>query len=266
MSFLMLKIIALLSMLWDHVTATWPPGLWIWLLFFPDAAELPDLAVAISRTTAFLGRIAAPIFLFCISNGFLHTKDRKRYALRLLVFAVLSQFPYYLANRAWAGGALSFWEAELNIIFTQLLGLIALTLWEKGLEKHWALGALGAAAVCLLAELVPVEGGGRYILFILVFYLTRDWAVWKRAVLWLVLLPLARYSWTWEIIADAVNGALDGRWFYLYILNVFGPYLGVLFTFAYNGKKGADHPAWKYLWYCFYPAHLLVLGLVGSGV
>jgi len=264
MSFTVLKAVALLSMLWDHVTATWPLGSWIWEHFFPTAPELPALAVTFSRTTAFLGRIAAPIFLFCIANGFLHTKDRKRYALRLLVFAVLAQFPYYLANRVWMGGQLSFWEAELNIIFTQLLGLIALTLWEQGQEKHWGLGALGAAAVYLLAEIVPVEGGGRYILFILAFYLTRDWAVWKRALLWLALLPLTRYSWTWEIITTAMDGSLDGRWFYLYMLNVFGPYLGVMLTFAYNGKKGAEHPAWKYLWYGFYPAHLLVLGLVGG--
>ena len=76
MSFLALKTVALLSMLWDHATFVWP-------LDLPFAAD-------------YIGRIAAPIFLFSIANGYRHTRNLKRYALRLLVFACLAEYPYYL--------------------------------------------------------------------------------------------------------------------------------------------------------------------------
>ena len=66
MSFFALKVVALLSMLWDHATFVWP-------LDLPFAAD-------------YIGRIAAPIFLFSIANGYRHTRNLKRYALRLLVF------------------------------------------------------------------------------------------------------------------------------------------------------------------------------------
>lgn len=49
-------------------------------------------------------------------------------------------------------------------------------------------------------------------------------------------------------------------------INAVGPLLGVAFTFFYNGKKGPSFPGDKYLWYVFYPAHLLVLGLVSAKI
>ena len=51
MSFFALKIIALLSMLWDHVTHVWPLALTVEVLFFPDAADtIPALLVPVSYT------------------------------------------------------------------------------------------------------------------------------------------------------------------------------------------------------------------------
>ena len=49
-------------------------------------------------------------------------------------------------------------------------------------------------------------------------------------------------------------------------INALGPLLGVAFTFCYNGKRGPAFPGDKYLWYVFYPAHLLVLGLVSAKI
>lgn len=264
MSFFALKLVALVSMLWDHISATWSPVYWICNIFYPTATETPVLAQQLSHLLAYLGRIAAPIFLFCIANGFQHARDRIKYGMRLLVFALLSQFPYSLFNQVLMGTEYSFWDIGLNIIFTQLFGLIALCLWKNSRKRHWLLGFVETGAIILLAEMVPTEGGGRYVLYILIFYLTWNTAIWKRALLWLFLLPLSRYSWTWEIVTSLMAGTLDDRWLHLYLLNVLGPYLGVLLTFAYNGEKGPDHPFYKYLWYLFYPVHLLLLGLVGG--
>ena len=69
MSFFTLKTIALLSMLWDQATHVWPLSMTLEMLFFPNAAEPVPALLALQRATDYIGRIAAPIFLFSIANG-----------------------------------------------------------------------------------------------------------------------------------------------------------------------------------------------------
>ena len=77
----------------------------------------------------------------------------------------------------------------------------------------------------------------------------------KKALLWLFLYPTSR----WKLLVLTLS---EGLRLSNYVLNAFGPLLGVALTFFYNGKKGPDVPASKYLWYVLYPAHLLVLGSI----
>lgn len=254
MSFFSLKLAALLSMLFDHVTYVWPVFLLPWELFFPNVMETPQAVLALQHITDYIGRIAAPIFLFSIANGYQHTRDLKRYALRLLAFACLAEWPYLLL-----------FGMDGNIMFTLLLGLLTLWLFEHGNRLRPWLGWAGAAAVILGAEaLALTEGKGRYLLFILVFHLTRDWPVRKKAPLWLLLMPLARYGLTWEVLTNAAAGTLTARWLHLWAVNALGPLLGVALTFWYNGEKGPSFPGDKYIWYLFYPVHLLLLGLMAG--
>ena len=248
MSFFALKTVALLSMLWDHLTYVWPLALTVEVLFFPDAVETAPALLVLQRATDYIGRIAAPIFLFSIANGYRHTRDFKKYALRLLVFACLAEWPYYLL-----------FGFHGNIMFTLLLGLLTLRLMDWGNGKRARLGYALAAGVVIAAEHFALsEGKGRYILFILVFYLTEHWTVRKKALLWLFLMPLSRYGLIRMFFSEQL---FDYRWFHMLCINAVGPMLGVAFTFFYNGKKGRSFPGDKYLWYLFYPAHLLILGL-----
>lgn len=240
-------------MLFDHVTYLWPVSLAVWEVFFPDAPQLPQAAAVAVQASDYLGRIAAPIFLYAITCGYRHTRSVKRYALRLLVFACLAEYPYYLL-----------FGMHGNTMFTLLAGLLTLTLFDWGNRLCPGLGWSLSAAVIAAAELLAIfEGRGRYLLFILVFYLTQDWPAWKKSVVWLVLLPLARYSLTWSILFGDLSGVMDGRRLvHLWLVNTMGPFLGVALTFCHNGQKGRGFPGDKYLWYLFYPAHLLVLGLL----
>ena len=78
MSFFTLKLVALLSMLFDHATSVWPVSWFVWDLFFPHATETPHIALAIQSLTDYIGRIAAPVFLFFIANGYRYTHSVKQ--------------------------------------------------------------------------------------------------------------------------------------------------------------------------------------------
>ena len=248
MSFFALKIIALLSMLWDHLAYVWPLALTVEVLFFPEVSETIPALLVLQRAADYIGRIAAPIFLFSIANGYRHTRNFKKYALRLLIFACLAEYPYYLL-----------FGFHGNIMFTLLLGLLTLRLVDWGNGKRDGLGYVLAAGVVIAAQYLSLtEGNGSYILFIPVFYWTEHWPVRRKALLWLFLMPLSRYKLIWMFFSEQL---FTYRWFHMLCLNALGPLLGVAFTFCYNGKKGAAFPGDKYLWYIFYPTHLLLLGL-----
>lgn len=73
----------------------------------------------------YIGRLAFPIFAFQISEGFVHTKNIKKYFLRLGIFAVLSQIPFSLFHSTFSN------EFSLNVFFTLFLGLLSIFLYDK---------------------------------------------------------------------------------------------------------------------------------------
>ena len=73
-----------------------------------------------------IGRIALPIFIFLMSEGFKYTRSKPKYLLRLLIFAIISEIPYNLAD------AKRFWfPLEQNILFTLFMSLLNLYIIEK---------------------------------------------------------------------------------------------------------------------------------------
>ena len=97
-----LKLIAILSMLLDHIGA----------VFFPEHPAF-----------RWVGRLAFPIFCYCMTVGLLYTRDIKRYLGRLGLFALISQPCYILATHPWD------WQTEWmnwNIFFTLFLSLLAM--------------------------------------------------------------------------------------------------------------------------------------------
>ena len=109
-----LHIIAMLFMLMDHLWATLLPAQ-DWLTC--------------------VGRVAFPIFAFMAVEGYFHTHSFKKYAQRLLVFALLSEIPFDLMY-----GGTWFYPVHQNVIWTFLLGLSGIHLMENRSQKAKALG------------------------------------------------------------------------------------------------------------------------------
>jgi hypothetical protein len=98
-----LKLVAIVCIVIDHIGK----------IFFPE-----------NMVMAIIGRIVFPLFSYCVAVGCLYTKNTKKYIIRLLSFAVISQPFFVLAfHPTWTG----FWENILvsNIFFTLVAGVLA---------------------------------------------------------------------------------------------------------------------------------------------
>ena len=211
-----LKRIACLSMLLDHIGASLlENGL------FRCSAIAPRL----------VGRLAFPIYCFLLVEGFLHTHDFKKYALRMLGFALISEGPF-----DWAFFSGVYWGHQ-NVYFTLLLGLLAMKALDTSQtpEGMPALkGILGAAACFLAAALLHCDYDVLGLALILALYMTRKD---KRA----------------QCIAGAV-------------FSLFEPVAPLAFglVWFYSGERGGSSKLEQWAFYWFYPAHIFVLGVLAN--
>ena len=99
-SALSLRVIALVTMLIDHIGGTF---------------GIPEFR--------YIGRISFPIFAFLIVNGFRHTHNLNKYLFRLAAFAVISEIPY---NLIWSDDIA--YPNSQNVFVTLFLGLCCISL------------------------------------------------------------------------------------------------------------------------------------------
>ena len=219
-----LKLIAACTMFIDHMGYTLFPGV-MWLRC--------------------IGRVAFPIFCFLIAEGCVHTHDRKKYALRLFVFAVLSEIPFNLMT-GWA-----VWNPyDQNVLWTLLLGAAVCWSIDGVLKRRTApafvlTGAAMVAAFWLL-EVFCTDYGGWGMLLVAMFYGVRR----------------APYGQAAKMAAQAVGlaffciGVMGGVTIELWALTALVP------IWLYNGQRGFSHKAVQYGFYAFYPLHILILSLI----
>lgn len=213
-----LKYIAMFSMLLDHVNKA---------LLYPNLNS--DILLNISDLLDILGRIAYPLFLFFLVEGFFQTKSRMKYLLNLQVFAVISEVPFDL----FATG--TFFEPNTNnILFT--FAMVLATLWGIDSLKYklpravwYPVSVVIVLVMCLAAMFTGVDYEYHAILGGYFFYLFHH------------IHPVS--------IPFAFASMLKEPW----------SLLGFGLTLTYNGERGKQN---KWLNYAFYPLHLLILGLL----
>ncbi len=248
MSSLAIKAVAIVTMLLDHIG-------------YVFAGRLPDGVADVLRTA---GRLALPLFCFLIVEGYVHTRDVRRYALRLLTFAVLSELPFDLMLRRSAVPAVFIDYGYQNVFFMLLLGLLAIWAIDVQTKLHRPqLGYAMAVALALVAELIRADYGLFGVGFIVVFFALRGNHV-RVALAFTALLAL-RY--TLAVLGVSVADMLllrpfvqptDLSWAQT---NLFA-LLALPLCFLANGKKGYSRPWLQWGFYAFYPAHMLVLTVI----
>ena len=237
------KYLAVFCMFWGHLFA------WLIIMQHPDLEEPPYTLMPLwMRIVTHFSILCPPMMFFFIADGYKYTRDRKKYAIRLGIFALITQpFTWLVFQRAYG-----WWQ--FNVMFTLLLGLLAIIAWESRL-KTWQRAAL-VILLTGLSLLLYADWMIFGVLFILFLHVFREQP--KKRLTAYGILSLLWLS-TRFIGADLHDG---GLWLdvSLDLLMMAAAYCCM--TVFYNGKKGS-HPVFaKWFFYVFYPAHHLVIWIV----
>ena len=229
-------------MFWGHLFA------WLSLMKEPGLPTPYPAMPVWQRILSHMSLICPPVMFFFVADGYKYSRDRKKYALRLLIFACITQIPdwiVFLPRNGW-------WTS--NVIFTLLLGLLEIMAWESGYtkKKRILLVILLEAASLLIMSDWLIFGG----LFILFLHIYRDEPK-KRFVSYTVTAAVWKGT---EIIFEIVNGSLTAASLLDNMLDFTAVMLAyLLMTTFYSGKKG-KHPVFsKWFFYIFYPLHYMII-------
>lgn len=231
MSSFALKTIAIIAMLIDHIA---------WA-FVPTGTILGQIMHII-------GRITAPIMCYFIAEGYYHTHNMKKYALRLAIFALISHIPY---NYFMTGKIVNPFTSgfRTSVIYTLFLGLISLIIWNnEKLNKNWKTVLI--TIICILS--IPGDWSFIAVLWVLYFGINHDDFGKQILSFSLISIPVSASFLIMLIIKDS-------NW-YKQIFQV-GVFLAIPLLSQYNGERGGSKHS-KWIFYIFYPLHLLILGLI----
>ncbi len=240
-----LKWIALITMIADHVGASFLK------YYFISYGKTPVLKVTY-EVLRDVGRIAFPIYIFLLIEGYTHTRNVYRYILRMGLFALISEIPF---NLAFYDHAL-FMDKQ-NVFFTLFIGLLVVHAMDRiamqgGIEsarggpaneKHlprsyFVLSDIGLMmAGAMLAFVMYTDYNAIGVLAICAVYLLRKRPVIAGLVCCLILM------------GSSVREAFS--------------FIAVIPISLYNGSRGRQL---KYLFYLAYPVHLLILYLIRIAV
>lgn len=236
-----LKIIAVITMIVDHIGATVlqlmlnSRGILGYAVSGIESILTLDggnrtLAIAWWIMRMIIGRIAFPVYCFLLIEGFYYTKSVAKYSLRLFLFAILSEIPFDLAIHQKL-----FTAHYQNVFFTLFIGLLVLwgiswyEKYDENMMKRLAGTVLVVAAGLFFAEFLHTDYGAAGILFIVLLYLYR-----KQKDL--------------QILVGCVAGIV--------VLQELAAPLAFPFIAFYKGERGLKL---KYFFYIIYPLHLILL-------
>lgn len=208
----LLKVVAIVTMFIDHAGK----------MLFP---QYPIFRI--------IGRIAFPIFAYCLVVGCVYTHDMRRYVLRVGALFLISQPLYALA--------LNHPITKPSILLTLLLGM--LLIWTLR-ERRYELTGLMALTVLLLRG--QIDYGLNGIVLMVLLYAFRD-------------RPLLSLEW---VLGFMVWWGMQGSGYSLFGLRFGLQGFAVLALPLIYLPTRTGLRVNKYLFYAFYPAHLLVIYLL----
>lgn len=252
-----LKFIAIIAMTMDHIAACFfTRGTALWFIF---------------RT---IGRITFPLMAYMLAEGFIHTRNLKKYVIRMFLFSVISWFSFsfletgsFIPVRLMAGNYTDYPFSRLYIqslditlcicLFSVITGLLcsllALTVWEK---TKWKLPFKILATCGLVLITFNSDWCWLNIPTVMCFYYFRN----NRPARWIGYTALTlSHAFTILLTLNIFEPQLYGG----FKVPALGMLIAlILIEFFFNGKKGNGKALSKWFFYIYYPAHQVVLGIL----
>ena len=216
MSSFVIKCIACITMFLDHIKYSNP--------------------IFCNFLTEYFGRLSFPIFAFLVTESYRNTSDLKKYYKRLFLFGVVSQIPFMLF-RTLVGE----WKM-LNILFTLLLGLVCINVYDKISRKYISIPIVIIIAV--IGEIVRVDYGWLGVLTVFLMYLFKERKIFFSLIYGIAIFTYYYYS------AFGIQYVFTRR----SILLMLFTWISIFIINKYNGEKGRNI---KFFFYWFYPIHML---------
>ena len=226
-----IKYIAIAAMLLDHLAA-----------FLLSPEKYPAL-IGLYIIMRIIGRIAASVMFYFLAEGYIHTLSRRNYCLRLLSFAILSQIPYSLVRY----GSVS--SGDLNVIFTLLISFLMLMVTDRITNQ----AIKGMAVFLFMLISVFSDWGLIGPLMAWLFYVNREDRK-KQIRDYLMIICIQLLSTVIFIVCNTQN-------WYEGICQL-GIFMVIPLIASYNGEAGKKTLMNKWLFYVFYPLHLMIIWLV----
>lgn len=236
-----LKVIACICMFIDHIGAAiiLPAfGAGVQKNIFPY-----EQANFYYKMFRFIGRSAFPIFAYLLVEGFYHTKNRLRYALSLFIFALISEYPYDLAFNKTEGDFMY----SSNVMFSLFIGL--LVIWAVDFfRKEFSMSDKKISRIAFYPASTLVIAVGAYTAHVI----NCDYREFGIGIM-----LIFYFFHSFESVSF-----LASYFLLCGINNEFKSFPAFILLFFYNKKRGKDLGKLKYLFYIFYPAHLIALILI----
>lgn len=223
-----IKYLVIIAMMIDHIAAA----------FLPDESLL-------AMIMHFVGRFTAPAMAYFIAEGYHYTRNVRKYAIRLAVFAAISWLPYSLFETGTV-------TLHFSVIYTFLLGLLAV--WLSDTQRcPMILKIVGLAVIGFLSFF------GDWLIFVPMwcvvfhlFFIKPSEKEKKKHIIGWNIYGMIGYVYC-KLIFESSVPRYSGSW----SLGIFA--VPFIIAFAYNGEYGSKKPFHKWFFYIFYPLHLFLL-------
>lgn len=222
-----IKIVAVLSMLIDHLG----------VFFFPELTLM-----------RYIGRIAFPLFAWLIANGAYYTNNIQKYLVRLFILASVSQIPFIVALKE------NDFLTHLNVVFTLFFGLLAIMSIKKINNKLFQ--TISVLICAFFANFLHSDYGSLGVLSIVFFYIffhNKKLITVSQSIIFL-LLPFVSYIIK-ELSSLELSPAYMGSSYEKFAL------MSLPFIFLYNKKEGKLFGGKKTL-YFFFPLHFVCIIII----
>ncbi|MCR5205354.1 MAG: conjugal transfer protein TraX [Lachnospiraceae bacterium] len=222
-----IKYIAIAAMLLDHLAA---------FLLPPEKHPTLTVLYVFMRT---VGRMAGPVMFYFLVEGYKHTSSKLKYGIRLLCFGILSQIPYSLARYGTISGH------NLNVMITLFMSFMMLVIADKVQEK--VIKGIVVFTFMILTAFSDWGVLGPFMVWLFFVYKKDK----KKQLMSYVSLCLAQIVVLALVMMSGTVTWNDGIW-------QIGIIFPIILIYIYNGESGKKNIINKWLFYLFYPLHLIV--------